>query len=66
MRSTLIPLALAAALSACAAPRPMSDEEARARDECELEAAKVGSVDWMDAALRRGAVRTRCLRLKGY
>lgn len=66
MTKTIAALFLLATLAACATPRAMSPEEARARDECALEAAKVGGYDWIDAGLRRGEVRARCLRLKGY
>lgn len=63
---TIATAALVATIAGCAAPRPMSPEEARAREECALEAAKVSGYDWIDAGLRRGEVRARCLRLKGF
>ena len=66
MRKSIAVLALTVTLAACAAPRAMSQEEARAHEECALEAAKVSGYDWIDAGFRRGEVRARCLRLKGF
>lgn len=66
MSKTIAALILTATLAACGTPRAISPEEARARDECALEAAKVSGYDWIDAGLRRGEVRARCLRLKGF
>jgi hypothetical protein len=53
-------------LPGCAAQRPMSGAEMRAREECALLAAQAGGFDIWDAALRRAEVRMRCIRMKGF